>query len=364
MRRSVMTRWSAAALAASVAVAGCSGGENDGDPDTKRESIASIMGARSMEVVDYDQLQKDMEEAIAACMTEEGWEYTPVTYPETGIGDITEVDELEMLQRQGFGVAYYILYPRGSEDETSEPSGEIIDPNVDYVASLTESEKEAYHDSLWGTQEEQDASLVTEIDPVTGEEYETVSGYGAGCDGKAYGEVYGNDPSMSPDFWNAMQSYYDELAARVEADPRMVKFTEEWSACMSDAGHDFADRDAFYDYIWTDLQSRVDAIVGADFYGNPMEGWTQDEIDEFWENATLEEQDALWTSAGGELTAEQTAQLEEILAEEIALGVSQFECMNSMTLDGNALYAEIEEAYALEHEEELTALAASLISGE
>jgi hypothetical protein len=35
-----------------------------------------------------------------------------------------------------------------------------------------------------------------------------------------------------------------------------------------------------------------------------------------------------------------------------------------MSLDGNAIYAEVEEAYALEHEDELTALAASLLSGQ
>jgi hypothetical protein len=102
----------------------------------------------------------------------------------------------------------------------------------------------------------------------------------------------------------------------------MVKFTEEWSACMKESGHDFADRDAFYNYIWMDLQERVTAITGPPSYANPMEGWTDDEIKEFWDNSTPEEQDALWQPTGQELTPEQTAELEAILAEEIELGVS------------------------------------------
>lgn len=363
MRTQTWVRWLVAAGAASLVVTGCSKGDKD-EPksEEKRVTISSLMGAPDYENIDYEAQQQEIEELIASCMKQEGWEYTPVQYPDDNFAEYTDEDQLEQIKREGLGVAYWILNPNGDPAATEAPTDEWVDPNQEYVESLTEDERLDYQDSLYGTQEEQEALQTTEVDPETGEEYSTSFGYGAGCQGEAYDAVYGEDPTNSPDYWEAVSEFYDELQIRTESDPRIVELNENWSKCMKDTGHDFADQEKFYDYVYTDLQERATEILGDDYYKDPMEGWSEEQMNEFWETATQEQIDALYKQP--ELTKDQRTQLEAILDEEIDLGVTEFGCSKEMREKGADIYADIEETYALEHEDELKAIAASLVSGE
>ncbi|MCB2412675.1 hypothetical protein LGT39_07440 [Demequina sp. TTPB684] len=347
----------AASSLAVVLLAGCGGGDTEeGTEDGESITIAGLLGASTGEDTDWAAQEAQVQEAIAQCMQLEGWEYIPVEQPD-GVYEYSEEDELERIKREGLGIAYYTLY-QGTDDFV-DPYQDWVDPNQEYMESLTEAEREAYYESLYGTEEEQMADSTTEVDPETGEEYTISYGYGAGCQGEAYAEVQGDDPTQSPDYWEAAEKYYTELQERTEADPRIIEANEKWTSCMSDAGFEYKDQNDFWETSYMDLQTRHDEILGDDFYKDPFEGWSEEEINTFFEESTQEEIDALF---GGppELTSEQRTALEALLEEEIGIAVANHECSIPQQETLGKVYAEIEEQYALEHEDELKALAATL----
>lgn len=353
----------AAIGAASLLVTACSGGEEKEGDDDKTVSIQSLMGAPDYENVDYDAQQVQIEEAVAECMKLEGWEYIPVQYPSSSSSvEYTDEDEVERLTREGLGVTYYMLQDGSDDAATDDPWADFVDPNQEYIESLSADEQTAFYGSLYGTEEEQAAASTTEIDPETGEEYTMMTG-NLGCQGEAYDEINGDDITSSPGYWEAIQGYYDELQTRVDSDSRMVELNDNWVSCMSDAGYDYESRNDFWETSYTEIQERADEVLGEDYYKDPMEGWTEDEMNEFWESATQEEIDALYADSR-KLTAEQRTQLEAILADEVALALAEHECSKDLNEKGQEIYAEIEEQYALEHEDELKALAASLAGEE
>jgi len=364
MRTSTFIRWFAVAGVASVLLTACSGGDKgDAKSDTKRVTMASIMGAPDYENIDYNAIQQKTEEAVAKCMIAEGWEYIPVQYPDQGQGvEYTDEDEVARITREGLGITYYLLNDSSGEANPDDPWANFVDPNQEYVESLSESERTAYYGSLSGTEEEIAAATTTETDPETGEEYQTQNG-NLGCQGEAQAEANGGDITNSPQYWDAMQSYYEDLQQLVEADPRLVKLNETWSSCMKKAGFDYAKQQDFWEKGQTDLQARADEIIGPDFYKDPMEGWSQDKMDEFWASATQDEIDALYNQSH-EFTAEQRTALEAIFADEVKVGLAEHTCSKDLNEKGQDIYAEVEETYALAHEDELKALAATLASGE
>ncbi|NTV38899.1 MAG: hypothetical protein HGA51_02940 [Demequinaceae bacterium] len=364
MRTHTFVRWFGVAGAAAVLLTACSSGDkDDAKSDTKRVTMASLMGAPDYENVDYDALQLKQEEAVAKCMIAEGWEYIPVKYPDQDMSvEYSEEDEVERITREGLGITYYLLNDGSDTVPSDDPWANFVDPNQEYVTSLSESEMTAYYGSLNGTEEEIAAATTMEVDPETGEEYPVQNG-NLGCYGKAQEEVNGDDITNSPKYWDAMQTYYEDLQQRVESDPRLVKLNEQWSSCMKKAGFDYATQQDFWEKGQADLQARADEVIGADFYKDPMEGWSQDKMDEFWASATQEEIDALYNQSRT-LTPEQRTQLEAILADEVKIGLAEHTCSKDLNEKGQDIYAEIEETFALEHEDELKALAATLASGE
>ena len=350
----------AAIGAATLTLTACSGEDK---PEDKKSttSIASIMGAPDYATIDYDAQQRAIEEEIAKCMREAGWEYIPVEYPEMGddFGEYSDEDELKRIEREGFGVVYWTLNSYNEDGNFEDPWGAWEDPNQEYVDSLTTSELDAYYEALWGVYEEipvdgdGEASIDIDIDSSSSLEMQS-----AGCYDKAQREVAGDDPSMNPEYWDKLQPFYDDLNARFESDPRVTELNAEWSSCMKDAGYDFKGQTEFYDWVFTEFDSRQQEILGDDFYSDPFEGWAQADIDEFFENASQEELDEMFKTP--ELTADQRAALEELLAEEIKVAKAQHECTTDISEEINDLYLKIEEEFALEHEDELRAIAASL----
>jgi hypothetical protein len=129
---------------------------------------------------------------------------------------------------------------------------------------------------------------------------------------------------------------------------------------MGDAGYDYSDPESFLAAAVAQFSARANAIVGENHPQDPTEGWTQDEIDSFFAHATEEEVVALYDHAQPELTADQREQLEETLAEEVTLGLAEHSCSLGIRDEAAEVYADVEETYVLEHEDELTALAASV----
>jgi len=362
MRSRTVFRFFAVAGLASVLLTACSSGDKGATKsDTKRVSIASLMGAPDYSTVDQAAIQQKTEEAVAKCMVAEGWEYIPVQYPEQDTSVTpTDEDEIARIKREGLGITYYLLNDGANQLASDDPWSTFVDPNQEYVNTLSEAERTANYASLYGTEEEIAAATTTETDPTTGEEYQVQNG-NLGCQGEAQTVANGGDITNSPKYWDAMQGYYDDLQQQVDSDPRMVKLNDAWSTCMKKAGYDYATQQDFWDKGQSALQSRADEVLGPDYYKDPTEGWSQDKIDEFFASATQDEIDALYKTTQT-LTADQRTQLEAIFKDEVAVGLAEHTCSKDLNAKSGDIYAEIEETFALAHEDELKAVAATLAS--
>lgn len=312
------------------------------------ESLADFFGgsddpeAAQAEFVDQEARRQEL---IRACMAEQGFDYTPVAPPDESFQSFGPGDEEEYVREQGFGITTWY----GNEDQFSGPETEWEDPNQEMVDAMSESEREAYYEALYGSEEEQMEGATTETDPETGEEYTMVPGFGAGCEGEASEEIYG-DPAETEALWEELSPAMEELQERIQADPRIVEFNEEWSECMADAGFDFENQQQMYETIFEDFQRRFDEIVGpGGGFADPFEGWSQEEIDAFFEEKTEDEIDAFFEQAQNEAQddIDQEA-LEALQQEEIDLAVANFECGSEFT----DLYQEVSADYEGEFIEE------------
>jgi hypothetical protein len=317
------------------------------DPDDP-QSMAEFFGWNSDNPEEDQARWRDEEERrqelIRVCMAGEGFDYTPVKQPEESYTVWGPEDEEEMARTQGFGISTWY----GNEDEFSGPEVEWEDPNQEMVEAMSESEQQAYYEALYGTEEEQMEGAVTEVDPDTGEEYTTFEGdfYGAGCEGEASEEIWG-DQSQGEDLWAELEPEMTAMYERVQADPRIVALNDEWSKCMADAGYEYESQDKMYETIYEDtpgsLQARFNEIVGPDGgWVDPMEGWTEEEIEAFFEEKTQDEIDAFFEQAQQESQADIDEEaLAALQQEEIDLAVANFECQG----DYWETYQEISEEY-------------------
>lgn len=222
-----------AALA--LLLSGCSGSEKEpGDAagGAERESPlakyfnAVYGGELSPEEQErqFAEQQRETEELVAQCMQEQGFEYTPDTSStsfSSGDGDEWQPDEREWVAQYGYGV---VTTPFSEEPP---PEEEYVDPNGDYVASLSESEQTAFYEALHGPMPDED-----ELPEDGSFEYDWTT---AGCHGAAQHEVAGEDPSQSEEFkplFEALDRLYSDMASW----PGMAELDAQWADCMDAAG--------------------------------------------------------------------------------------------------------------------------------
>jgi hypothetical protein len=316
-------------------MAACGGGGGSasesttgGDTGSEGETMADFFGYAEEDPeaaeAQYREQEARVQESIRVCMAEAGFEYQPVVPPESSFMVGEEWDEEEYVRTQGFGITTWY----GNEEEFAGPvDEEWVDPNQEALDAMSESEMTAWNNALYGTPEEQEASQVSRVDPETGEEYFEMTGYGPGCYGEAQEAEYGSMED-SQELWAEIQPAMDAMYQQVEADPRIVELQENWSACMADRGYEVESMTAMYDTVYADFQERFDAIVGPNGgYVDPMEGWTQEEIDAFFQEKTQEEIDAFFAEA--QEASRDNIDMEALAAlqqEEIDMAVADYEC--------------------------------------
>jgi hypothetical protein len=262
------------------------------------ESAADAQAARS-------------EAVIAACMQDQGFEYTPQDTSggnrslEGGDGDMPAWDSLEFAQQYGYGATTWGDLPVNKDDEH-------VDANADYVAGMSESEQAAYYEALYGPQMMSEEPL-DEADPP---EYDPST---AGCQGKARSEVHGGtDLSNDPEF----KDLADEMATLSTdslTDERMVEALTEWAECMAGEGYDFA---------------------------NPQEA--QQSIFDLMAEVPYDEETGIQDEAA----------LAEITEEELATATADRVCQNTTSAGRAALEAQfaIEQEFIDAHKERLDAM--------
>lgn len=268
-----------------------------------------------------------VEEIVAECMAEQGFEYTPVDYgSQAGLtmsSDDLDVEwgSQEFAEKYGYGAS---TDPWGNEEmvETA-PDQEWVDPNQDCVMSISETEQTAYYSALYGDQSYPE-----------GEDVEWEYNWEeAGCQGRAQHEVYESAPGLGVEAYQALMDEMNGMWEGIMSDPRLTELNGQWSTCMAEAGHPgFATVD--------DAQNSI-----------------YDQLNAIWENAYV---DIAPDAAESEWMAVQEsidARIAEITPLEIELAVADADCRAEVRYDevNREVNAEYQQMFYDAHKDELEA---------
>ena len=309
----------AALAVAALVLTGCSGGTPAADAPAE-----GPLGRYLSALYDEDEWSEDkmkardaaIEEAVAVCMTKEGFEYQPNVQ---SYGYVTEDDaDGPQWGSEAFVKEYGYGYSQQPEMPDSGSEQEYVDPNQDYLDSLSESEQSAYYEALHGAGPADD-----EIGEDGSYEYDWET---AGCYGAAQNEQNeGKDPWTDPEFADTMASI-EELWNASMTDPKMGELDAEWTSCMATAGY-------------PEYQSRQEP---------------SDDV--------MERSNALWEDLSeAELEhGPSKAALAEVQEFEIAVATADFQCAKKIKYDKRSekIRFDLEQAFVDEHSAELDAMLA------
>ncbi|MDP9134346.1 MAG: hypothetical protein M3N56_05890 [Actinomycetota bacterium] len=232
------------AVVVAVSLTACGGSaEKTAKPVSQGGSVEDQLGLTQSGI---EAAQAKVETDIAACMQQEGFQYTPVD-PVAARAALTGKSNLsdEEFQAQfGYGIA--TLYGRASPQ--SDPNGRIR-------ASLTAADQRAYDVALSGGKPEQTFFRAAD----TGDFSQL-----GGCTKQATDGLLGGTRLVT-----TLQRKLDELDDSILEDQRVVSAYEAWTRCVRDrTGESYDDSEA----IEVDVTKRLEAIVGTLPEGEPSPG--------------------------------------------------------------------------------------------
>lgn len=296
MSRSAARQVAAALVVSGLVLAGCakqdsatgsgseSGGATSSTYFSPLEEFLNPGGAEPQRTPqDYEAMDKQLQELVAACMADQGFEYIAFTYPSMSVdlGGGEEWGTRAWIAKYGYGLSTF--------DAPSGPETNVTDPNQAIVDAMSQSERDAYYVALFGggmysestvmetesapsaaaetapqsegapSAESTDSAAATTANAgevpaeTTGETAVSIPEVSVGssdiysmppleeqgCYGKAQKEVYGDDQYIGEDMsefesmWNAYSALYDE----VSKDPALAATVQEWVGCMTNAGY-------------------------------------------------------------------------------------------------------------------------------
>lgn len=331
MIRPSLLRWSSAmALVGVLALTGCSDDKkSSSDGSSPEEGPLSKILSATWEDQDqeyYDKQQVEVENLVAKCMAAEGFEYTPQE-PMGSVTVFTEEDWAnqnteEWVAENGYGMSMGMEPTEEPVDPDGEGAEEWVDPNADYIASLSDTEETAYYEALWGPSDME----MTEEDM---EEY-VYNWEDGGCQGAAQHEVSGGleDIYTDPKFEDLNEAM-SELYTNALADPRITELSAEWSSCMADAGY-------------TDFATPDEAMMSISDAQNELYNW-EGEIDE-------------------DYTGPSSEAIAEVRKLEIATAVADFACKQKVDWDKTSqkVQFELEEAFVKDNKAALDEYVAAI----
>ena len=302
-------------LGVGLTLSACSiigGGAEKLDPEKSplAEYMSAFYGSQDQDF--YNEQNKQIEELVAACMNDDGWEYLPVDQTQFGNFDYDaeERNTEEWVAANGYGANL----TQEQQDEMYGSPEEFVDPNQDYVSTLSETENIAYYAALYGPGPSEE-----DLNDDGSYEYSWEDG---GCYGKSQHEVSGDqayDQDQFKPIFDAMGALYEDQSK----DPRMKELDAAWASCMSDAGY-------------TKFKVKGDAAQSV-----------YDQQNEYWENNT----------SGEAPTDEQTKEWRDA---EIDVALADFKCGEKLDYTQKALAVqfELEEQFIKDHKAELDELVA------
>jgi hypothetical protein len=312
-----------------------------------------IPGAQAFDPdADFRSQEMEIQQQIAECMAQEGFEYIPYVPSDIGGGfGPGEFEQEEYVKTYGFGVATWVLEADnfGYYDEESDPN-----PNRAIEEAMDEFEREEYYRALWGGEpplientppEEIDAMTDAERDEFYNSAYE--NWMPDGCESSAYEEAYGGgEEDMA--FWEEFGQDYEEVFMRAESDSRIVEAQAGWSSCMAEKGHDFANQEAMYTYFWGGdvggeyVESEFSKAV------NELIKWPESEFPEIEVGENGEEvivEDPVIEDPSLYLPEYDIEELQPYIDEEIAVATADYECSKDRFEIWEDVYKELEQQF-------------------
>jgi len=242
---------------------------------------------------------REFQEGVAECMREAGFEYIPDVPDQSTSSSDDDTSSEEWAATYGFGISIELV-----------PTAPLLpDPNADYVASLSEQGREAYHIALEG-KAWQDGGALPDTSPESMGCYVTVS------EQTHAGERPPETPALVQDLWMEIS---ENWARKLESDPRMADAAEALVACVVDAGG-----------------SPFDPLVGESAY---------DQVDRAYQELI----------AGGEPSAAALAKFQQW---ERDIAVAEVRCSAEMYQAADEIHDESVREVVGPHRAELEALAA------
>lgn len=315
------------------------------------------MQSGPMDESDYRAEEMAIQQQIAECMAAEGFEYVPFVPSDVGGGfGFEEEDHGEWVKKYGFGISTFVLMEEQFEhDEESDPWAN--DPNNDIVDAMDELEREEYYRILHGGEpqiiedtpwEEIEAMTLEEQEQFYDEAYRDWEP--DGCMNMAYEEAYGGGEADRA-FWEEFGADFEDFWTRVEVDPRIVEAQASWSTCMADKGHDFADQDAMYTYLFGgesageyvegEFSLRVNELItwpGDEFGEGGEEGYGETTIASVGEGEDFEEGEYYGPVYDLEL-------LQPLIDEELSIAVADWECSQDLQDLFETVHKELEQQF-------------------
>ena len=184
--------------------------------------------------------QQQVQELVAACMKEAGFEYLPYVPTAPEPEPVLEGD-LDWARTYGYGISTIDM-------AAPDPSD---DPNTAITAAMSESERAAYQQALFGSSFQSTRSAggpvaaappVEIAPPGVSADGSTAPPTGdadsaPGCVPTASAQVYGEPDVVDMQEFDTLFEALGKLQTSVEQDPRVVPLVAAWSDCMADAGH-------------------------------------------------------------------------------------------------------------------------------
>ena len=318
-----------------VALTACGGGGDGGNSDATASPLADLMGWSDFDPVESRRQELAVEEAVVACMRDVGFEYQPQDVSsqfDSGGGEedfALRQDSPEAYgEKYGYGVVRnYELYEEpniGEDDGLDGPT--FVDPNEDYVMSLSDSERDAYYEVLYGAPQEE--QIYDETDPEgTQAEYLSPPLEEQGCQGTARLDVVGEDPTNDPEIQRAL----DDVFSAQQNDPRMETAENDWLDCMGDvtADHDLPDGTTLdgVGSMYQIVESLKAAAMGQEMVPlDPDTGMPIGDYDESDMNSSFQNEDGTGFAVLGEQKIIPDDALERLRADELALWAKDWGC--------------------------------------
>lgn len=314
--------------------------KGEGEPETLEDFLGFSFDDQEANAAFAADMERRVQESIALCMAQEGFEYIPAVRPQDSV--FFAFDQEEYARERGFGITTWY----GEEDLFLSGDGDWVDPNAEIVAALSESESEAYHEVLYG---------MDAFGEIGSGDIESVGAlWGSGCNGKAYEEVFGAMTAVFAELGPQLE----ELEQRVEADPRFRDAEDKWAACMADRGFPYDSQETMYEQVAEEFSRRLEEIVGMESATFALfSAMSEEQIQEFSEGRSEEEIADLFDQTRREAMAgvDQEA-LEALQQEERELAVASFECGEEMNETVGEVLREYEGDFVKENRDVLERL--------